>query len=338
MTRALVFLAAFLAAGPGFSAASRSLRLVVVDETPLAKTGGRVDQLIAAPGGQWLVRDASYDPAEAQAVELYDAQGRKLRKIGSFGHKPGEYFRLKDMDLAADGTLWVADIIGRVGLFRLDGQLVTTLLIQNPGFQVDSLVLPPGADFFYLGGCLPKKTYIEDGCRLAHRYSLADRRFAASFGESSPEVVPRGLLGLQDVLLASDDKGRIYVADAPILAVSRFEEGKPDGVTWPLPLGAAQAPRPEANGRSPAYGTTFRIDRLVAVAPDLLAVSVAKPHDAGFLLTVLDAAGKPLLLEIPTAGRLVGKTAAGELLFVRQQAGSWLIARQRLELVKPGAR
>ncbi len=163
--RGALFVILLLVAAP--AAWGESLKLV--RRTTLAKANGRVDQVVPLPSGGFLVRDADLLNEHAQALEVYDAKGGFVRKIGGFGRRPGSYQALKSIAVNGD-TIWVADLIGRLSFFNLQGRLLGTKLLQKPGFQVEGVALDEARGFAYLSGCLPRQVYLDRGCKVVHQY------------------------------------------------------------------------------------------------------------------------------------------------------------------------
>lgn len=308
------------------AAGAERVELRHVRDLPLDKPEGRVDQVVER-AGSLVVRDADYWQEEKQLIEVYAPGGERLGVVGRFGRSPGQYFRLKDLEVASDGTLWVADVISRVTLFDPAGELQRTLLIQRPGYQVHDLLLDERRGYFYLSGCLPTRTYLDLGCLLLHQYRLSDRRYVRSFVETDPEAIEKRLLPLQDVVLALDPRGRVFVADAPVFKVVRVEPQSGESVEFRVRSqiarpAAALDPRAAPEVSQQRFGEAYLIDRL-AVSGSCLVVSIRRPAGAGHLLTILDAeSGEPLAVDRPSPGRLVGHRSGGGLLFVDRKPGA----------------
>ncbi len=63
---------------------------LVVRRRHIAKTGGDIDQAIILSDQRVIVRDSSFaEHEDAQAIELFSAEGKFLKKIGRFGSGPG---------------------------------------------------------------------------------------------------------------------------------------------------------------------------------------------------------------------------------------------------------
>lgn len=289
----------------------------------LAKPAGRIDQATVLPDRGVLVRDSDFGHPETQALELYDPTGRRTRRIGGFGRSPGQFYRLKDVALTRKGEVWVADIVGRLSFFDLQGKILGTRLIQNPGFQVDGLALDEARGYFYLSGCLPKAVYLDGGCRLVHQFRLADKTYIRSFLETDPEVLEKGLFGLQDSLLSLDDQGRIYAADKPVFKLSRVDPSTGEVRVFPI---RSRQVKPVPVVRDPAaarsvYRSSFLVHRVLASGPYVV-VSIRRPAQKGFLLEVFTQAGEQVGTDLEVPGTLVGKTRQGDLLFAgRTQRG-----------------
>jgi len=137
----------------------------------LAKPSSSPDQIVPLPAGGFLVMDIELLEQHKQSLEVFDSSGRFVRKIGKYGPGPGSYQALKSVAVARDGTIWVADLLGRLSFFDPQGRLLGTKLLQSPGFQVEGVVLDEARGFAYLSGCLPTKIYLDRGCRTIHQYA-----------------------------------------------------------------------------------------------------------------------------------------------------------------------
>src|SRR5687767_11509715 len=91
--------------------------LSILSNVILIKTAGDLDQVVPLPAGGFLVRDTDLLEQQRQALEVYDASGRLSRKIGKFGPRPGSFQALKSVAVAGNGTIWVADLLGRLSFF-----------------------------------------------------------------------------------------------------------------------------------------------------------------------------------------------------------------------------
>lgn len=295
-----------------------------VRKTLLKKAAGRVDQIIPVSDDGFLVRDADYSNEAAQVLELYDAYGYLCGQFGSFGRSAGQYYRLKSVVLAEDKTVWVADVAGRISRFNLSGWLIDTRLVQKPGYQIDGLTLDEARGVYYLSGCLPKQVYLNYGCQLVHQYGLGDGSYRRSFLETDREALEKNLISLEDHQIDTDERGRVYAIDAPLLKVVRFEPDTGEAQAFPVRSRIAtplEAVRPGLQNSSDAYQNAYLLDRVLATGQGFV-VSVRKPKGEGFLLQAFDAGGEQVVVDMPSPGRLVGKTRAGNLLFAsKAQAG-----------------
>ncbi len=336
----LVVTVATLPAAPLSHAAGAGVRLErTARQALLREPPERVDEVITALGAGTLVRSSDFWHPEKQSVQFFDEQGRVARRIGSFSPSPGGFFRLKDIALTADGTVWVADVIGRLSFFRATGQLLGTMLVQNPGYQVDGLAIDEARGVFYLSGCLPTSVYVDKGCSLIHQYRLADRTYLRSFLATDPEALSKNLVGLQDVAVALDAHGRVFAADAPVLKLNRIEPDTGRVRTFPIasrriqPVGRIELSSAAARA---AYRDAYLIDR-VAVAGEHVVVSVRRPAAAGYLLAVFTLDGEQVAVDLPSPGQLVGKTPAGELLFGAKIPEGYEVGRYRLGIQPAGS-
>lgn len=307
-------------------------RLVSVKRTSLVKAGGRIDQAVPVLGGGFLIRDADFLKEATQALEVYDASGRFLRKIGGYGPRPGSYQALKQIALGTDGTVWVADLIGRLSLFDLGGRLQETKLIQAPGYQVEGIALDEPRGLLYLSGCLPKETSLEHGCKVVHQYRLKERKFLRSFADNDPKIGQNNLISFSDNALDVDGQGKVWVVDAPVLKLTRVDPaaGKSEGFAirsnTAKPLEKVE---PGADVEA-LFKSAYLLERVVAI-PAGIVVSVRGPNGA-YLLEVFDAQGRQVAVDLQSPGKLVGKTRGGHLLFATPVKSGFEIGEVSLEL------
>lgn len=296
-----------------------------------------MDEVLLVPGGGTLVRVSDFWHPEKQSVQAFDAQGRPARRIGGFGPSPGSFFRLKDIALTAVGTIWVADVVGRLSFFSQSGQLLSTMLVQNPGYQVDGLAIDEARGVFYLSGCLPTAVYVDKGCTLVHQYRLADRSYLRSFLTTDPEVLTKNLVALQDVTIALDGRGRVFAADAPVRKLYRIEPRTGRVGSFPIRTHTMPAvPRIDSSSSASAaaYRNSYLIDRVI-VAGEYAVVSVRRPAEAGYLLAIFTLDGEQVAVDLPSPGQLVGRTPAGDLLFASKTPAGHEIARYTFEPGQP---
>ena len=76
---------------------------------------------------------------EADVIVAFDLDGRELARIGSHGSGPGQLRITGYVEVAADGTLWIADYgNGRLQHFAPDGTLLAVIgpfPAGSPGFM-----------------------------------------------------------------------------------------------------------------------------------------------------------------------------------------------------------
>lgn len=310
------------------------VRLVPIKAYSIAKDSGGIDQLVVSPEGNFLVRDSDFRNEAAQAIEIYDREGRFVRRIGSFGKSPGQYYRLKAISLGRDGAIWAADIAGRLSRFSQDGKLLNTRLIQKPAFRVYGLCLDEPRGVFYLTGCVAKAFYLDDGCRLVHQYSLHDGAYQRSWLQTDPEAIQKRLLALEDYHVDAEENGFLWAADGPIRKVFRIDpwSGSVQQVRFRsriIPPVPALNPK-QIDDIMPIYENTFLIDRLL-VCGGFVVVSVSRRRSSTSVLQVFNTKGLQVGSDLRSPGRLVGRSRSGTLFFARKVPAGFEIVEHRIE-------
>jgi hypothetical protein len=281
------------------SGAWAEAKLALVRRTTLVKATGRIDQAVALPVGGFLVRDADLLKEATQALEVYDSSGRFVRKIGGYGPRPGNYQALKQIALGTDGTVWAADLIGRLSFFDLGGRLADTKLIQAPGYQVEGLALDEPRGFFYLSGCLPMNTYLDRGCKVVHQYRLKDRKYVGSYVDNDPQLREKSLLSFSDNALDVDAQGLVWVVDAPVMKLSRLDPGtgKTEGFAVRSALAKPLSKVEPGADTEALYRNAYLLERVITV-PGAVVVSIRGPQNFS-LLEVFDPQGRQISVDLP---------------------------------------
>jgi len=313
---------------PGY--AQSRVHLNRVGSVSLNKQSGRIDQVVPLPDGRFVVRDSDYYNETTQGIEIYDRSGNFLKKIGKFGKSSGQYFRLKTLAIGGDGTIWAADVAGRVTRFDQEGRVISTKLIQKPGYNVHGLALDEARGTFYLSGCLAKNFYVDQGCQLVHQYSFKDSVYRRSFLDTQPEAVAKHLFPLEEHLIDIDGQGRVYAVDVPILKVSRIDPATNRIQTFPFRSRlatevAALVPGQDSATNKAAFDNSFLVDQVLVVG-SYLVVSIRRPRSAGYILQILSVDGQQVAMDIDSPGRLVGKTLNGHLYFAGRTSKGFEIA------------
>ncbi len=284
-----------------------------------------------------MVRDADFSHEETQAIELYDRNGRFLRKLGSFGPGAGQYLRLSSATVAGDGTVWAADFMSKVMRYEPGGRLLGTTLVQNPGYNIKDLALDEPHGFLYLAGCLPKKVYLNLGCTLVHQYSLSPIHFLRSFLDTDPEAVRNNLLPLENLRVDADERGTVYAADAPIFKFYKIDPGSQKLEAVPIRTREAHPPGPLAEGRDrdyidAAYRDAWLMDRLL-VNGQFAMVSIRRPQMTGFILEIFTSDGQQVAEDLPSPGNLVGRGPLGVFYFVTKTDAGFKVTSYRVARV-----
>ena len=303
----------------------------------LEKSVGDVDQVVPMAGG-FLVRNTDLLKQQRQSLEVFDTSGRVTRTIGKFGRRPGSFQALKSVAVEGNGTIWAADLLGRLSFFDPQGRLLGTKLVQAPGFQVDGLALDERRGLAYLSGCLPIKVYVELGCKTIHQYRLKDRQYLRSFHDNDAELRERNLLAFSDNHLDVDAWGIVWTVDAPILKLSRVDPKTGAVQRFPIRSSIAKPiPKPkEGADLNALMDDSFLLDR-VLVASGGVVVSIRGPKGTGWHLAVFDLQGRQEAADLKSPGLLVGKTRDGELLFSRPAKGGYELVVASVKPKTPAA-
>ena len=306
-----------------------------VGTVTLEKRSGKVDQVEPRPTGGFAVRDYTWEPPEGQVIELFSNAGELEHRIQGYGHGAGKYIRLKDLAVAPDGSIWVADFgASRATHYAADGEVLGTLLLQNPSYRPAALAVD--GESLYTAGCVPIDTYLNRGCELVHRYRLEDRKFQETTLRTPEETIERGWAGRGGYDLDIGADGTLYFVHETTFALFRRPsdqamftriEVKSDSATPPAPLTREIGTRP--GGPDELLAASFVIDRVVA-GTGHVAVSIRRPGDDGYLLAIFDDKGKQVARDVPAPGRLVGSGPAGEWVFVREQGDRFVLELARL--------
>jgi hypothetical protein len=313
---------------PHVVAAQTEVALTEIKTTLLKKPSGHVHQVVAVPSGGFVVRDSNYRDEKSQVVELYSDRGYYCGQFGGFGRGPGQYYRLKSIAVSADQTLWLADVVGRISRFNLEGWLMSTKLIQRPGYQVDWMVLDEARGNYYLAGYLPKKVYIDYGSQIIHKYDLAKDAYRQSFLDNDPGILVKDLTGISDVTVDADARGRLYVVDAPIMKLTMLDPESGKSETIPINSQVVKPINPLASSEQKSdelYENSYLIDRVV-VGDAHAVVSVREPKSTGYVLQIFTHDGRQVGSDVASPGQLVGKTPNGNFYFVRQKEGGFELA------------
>ncbi len=308
-----------------------AVKLNPVGSVKLAKEAGQIDSVVEGQAGTLLVRDYSWRTHEShQRLEVYEeASGKQLRTIGRAGRQPGRFVRLKDVWVTHDGAVWIADLIGRLLHFSPSGELRHTRLIENPGYRVKAIVVDEKHGALYLAGCLPLKTYLNEGCSLVHRYSYPELSYQQSFLATDPLAIERRYHPLEDFDLDLDSSGKLWFIDRPIFKLFRVDPENGASVSFPLTSPrfkkpAAIPPRTPSTENERRRRESYLIDRVLVVEP-WVAVSVRHPEGHGYSLAIFDLEGNELSQHLKSPGRLVGKTRQGELIFHQSEAKNFVL-------------
>ena len=335
MPIALIGLAGWLLIGGAAAVQAAEVSLSPLKKIRIAKSSGTVEQVAILSGGAILVRDSNLAKPKEQALELYDSRGQLTRRIGKVGPEPGGYRYLKSVAATRDHAVWVADLIGRLSFFSLEGRLLGTKLIQKPGYQIDSIALDEPHGYFYVGGCLPIRYYLDDGCRLVHQYRTKDRAFVRSFLQTDKASIENRLFAFSNISVDVDAAGRLWTIDAPVFKLLLVDPGSGKELSFPVESRIARPmPKIEQGADTEGlYENSFHLDRVLASGP-YEAVSLRRPQ-GGLFLAIFDAQGKQIAADLKPPGVLVGKTGEGRFLFASPVEGGFEIGEYQVKASKP---
>jgi DNA-binding beta-propeller fold protein YncE len=179
---------------------------------------GKPTGITVAPNGHVFVLDTHY----FRVIE-YDADGREIRRFGSYGEGPGEFIYVTDLAIGPDGNLYISEYGGndRVQVFSPEGQYLFEF--GAFGREVGQFSRPQGLAFSRDG----TELFITDACN--HRVVVTDaeghwlRWFGVAGREPGQLAYPYGLEMLFD--------GTIVVAEFGNNRIQHFDRsGKSLGV------------------------------------------------------------------------------------------------------------
>lgn len=98
---------------------------VGTEDEPVEESFGEIATVLGTSDGGLVVHDQ-----QAQAVRLFDAQGKFVRTIGGKGSGPGEYQHLNGITRLPDERIALWDANGtRINLYEADGAFATSWLV-----------------------------------------------------------------------------------------------------------------------------------------------------------------------------------------------------------------
>ena len=304
----------------------KGFHLKLVRSVELAKPQGNVDQLIELPSGELLVRDSTYNPLEAQAVEIYGSSGALVRKIGSYGQEPGHYYALKEIAFSRrQNTVWIADMMGRVSRFELSGKFLDSVLIQKPGFHPYGIALDEDHGRYYLTGCVALQFYLDLGCKMVHEYEIATNKYIGSFAENDPDAVKLKYFSVEDYQVSVTPSG-LYAIDAPMRKFWRIlPDRKVESFNVPGKA-LTEIPALDPTRPGPQLAQGQYLFQSISVDTRAVVISAAVKGGTNYLLEVFSLQGKPIALDITPPGRLLGKSDRGTLWFGQRHGTKFQIA------------
>lgn len=176
-----------------------------------------------APGELSYISDTVCDPdgnfyvaefGENQRITKLDADGNFIKCWGAPGHEPGEFARIRGLDLGPEGLLYVADACNhRIQVFTTDGKLVR--VFGEVGNKEGQLSYP--YDVAVSRGRHPAVYVIEYGNQRVQKFTLEGKSLGTWGG---PGREPGRFAN--PWALALDRRGRVHVVDSENNRVQRI--------------------------------------------------------------------------------------------------------------------
>lgn len=152
------------------------------------------------------IEEVEADPFEGKQVELFAD-----RVIGEQGTAPGQFQRPRDIEIAADGSLYVVDTDNhRIQHLSADGNV---LHVWGSYGDVSLGVAPPGTfnQPWGIGLASDGTVYVADTWNHRIQKFSAEGEFITMWGYFGQGEAPQAFWGPRDV--AVDEKGRVFVTD-----------------------------------------------------------------------------------------------------------------------------
>lgn len=152
---------------------------------------------------------------KAQAIKIYNTNGKFVKALGRKGHGPGEFSQLAFIDVdQIDNSIIALDMNKRISIFSKSGNLHSSFILSEPHYNFD-IVAISGEKRLVIGGLKFNSENFEIGSNLgvAHLYSL-EGKFIKSFHPAlSISKAKQNLLALNfDTIVKTDRNGSIYIA------------------------------------------------------------------------------------------------------------------------------
>jgi streptogramin lyase len=167
-------------------------------------------------GGVYITQGAT--AFEEPAVQRYSPAGRLLGQWGDPGTEPGQLTDPSEVDVDPSGRVWVVDGFGEIIVYTAEGARVDRRLLTGPcGSEIllhDIEVDPIGEVYFpFYDNCdLPNDT------REGVIRSTSSWQVLEVWGDSGPND---GQFN-SPTAVASDGRGKVYVADATNYRIQQF--------------------------------------------------------------------------------------------------------------------
>lgn len=303
------------------------LHLKLIRTIDLNKSKGQIDELVELPDGGFLVRDSTFDPLQSQSVEVYSHSGTLLRTIGRFGKEPGRYYALNKIAFSRrHNVVWVGDMMGRISRFDLSGRLIDTVLLQKPGYHPDDIVLDEERDRYYVTGCVALHFYLDLGCQIVHEYELSTNKYIRSFLETDPEAVAKKYFGIENYQIGVAPAGQLYAIDSPIPKLWKIVPGS-KVESFPVPSKVIERiPELDPTKDNSNVGAQHYLLHKLVVANRTVILSASKKGPDGNFLEVFSFDGRPIALDVPAPGLLLGKSPRDTLWFAQRSPSGFRVA------------
>ncbi len=177
---------------------------------------------VSPSGDRIYVVDRGSNDNELHRVQIYDAEGRKLRTIGKRGSKPGEFNIPVDAAVAPDGTLYILDS-GNFRVQAFDREGVFLRAFGQLGSSLGQFARPRG-----IGVDQEGNVYVTDGSFGNCQVFSPAGELLITLGSGGLDNAP-GRFRLP-IGVTVDETNRVYIADQYFLKVDVIRKLREDEI------------------------------------------------------------------------------------------------------------